>query len=145
MKSIVVDASVAIKWFIPEIHAEAAKQVLHNNLKLLAPDLIFAEVGSILWKKCRSKELTLEIATAILEDFKRLPINTIQNGYLLATAWAIATRYRCTIYDGLYVALAKVENCLLVTADRSLYNILETTPLFKHLLWVEDINQHKIR
>lgn len=53
MKAIVVDASVAIKWFIPEIHATAAGRLLEKNLKLLAPDLIFAEIGNILWKKCR--------------------------------------------------------------------------------------------
>ncbi len=139
MKAVVVDASVAIKWFVPEIHAAAAARLLQDNMKLLVPDLIFAEVGSILWKKCRLKELTLDTASAILNDFKRLPFNSYESESLLDVAWQIATAYQCTVYDSLYVALAQMERCLLATADRALYNALTTTPLAKVLLWVEDL------
>jgi predicted nucleic acid-binding protein len=139
LKTVVVDASVAIKWFIPEIHAIEATHLLHKNLKLLAPDLIFAEVGSILWKKCRLKELTLNIASAILDDFKKLPFDIYESEVLLDAAWQIATTHQCTIYDSLYVALAQTERSLLVTADSALYNTLKKTHLEKVLLWVEDI------
>lgn len=139
MKTIVVDASVAIKWFIPEIHAIAATRLLHKNLQFIAPDLIFAEVGNILWKKSRSKELTLDTASAILNDFKRLPLNSFESESLIDTAWQIATAHQCTVYDSLYVALAQTEGAILVTADRVLYNILSSTNLAHLLLWVEDI------
>ncbi len=139
MKTIVVDASVAIKWFIPEVHAISATRLLHTSLQFIAPDLIFAEVGNILWKKYRSKELTLDTAGAILDDFKRLPFHSHENESLLDTAWQIATTHQCTIYDSLYVALAQAEGCLLVTADRALHNTLSTTHLASLLLWVEDI------
>ncbi|HLB41939.1 MAG TPA: type II toxin-antitoxin system VapC family toxin [Gammaproteobacteria bacterium] len=139
MKTIVVDASVAIKWFIPEVHAIAATRLLHKNLQFIAPDLIFAEVGNILWKKYRSKELTLDTANGILNDFKKLPLNSCASEFLLDTAWQIATAHQCTVYDSLYVALAQSERCLLVTADRVLYNTLSTTHLACILLWVEDI------
>lgn len=137
--TIAVDASVAIKWFIPEVHAIAATRLLHKNLQFIAPDLIFAEVGNILWKKSRSKELTLNTASAILNDFKRLPLNSFESEPLLDTAWQIATAHQCTVYDSLYVALAQAEGCILVTADRALYNILSSTNLAHLLLWVEDI------
>ena len=139
MKAIVVDASVAIKWFIPEIHAIAATRLLHKNLQFIAPDLIFAEVGNILWKKFRLKELTLDIASSILNDFKRLPLNSFESEPLLDTAWQIATTHQCTVYDSLYVALAQTEGCILVTADRVFYNVLSITNLAHTLLWVEDI------
>lgn len=139
MKAIVVDASVAIKWFIPEVHAIAATRLLHTNLQFIAPDLIFAEVGNILWKKYRLQELTLDTAGAILDDFKRLPFNSHENESLLDAAWQIATTHQCTVYDSLYVALAQTEGCLLVTADRVLYNTLSTTHLARLLLWVGDI------
>jgi predicted nucleic acid-binding protein len=139
LKAIVVDASVAIKWFIPEVHAIAATRLLHTNLQFIAPDLIFAEVGNILWKKYRSKELSLDTASAILDDFKSLPLNSHENESLLDAAWKIATAHQCTFYDSLYVALAQTEGCLLVTADRTLYNTLSSTPLASLLLWVEDI------
>jgi predicted nucleic acid-binding protein len=139
LKAIVVDASVAIKWFIPEVHAIFATRLLHTNLHFIAPDLIFAEVGNILWKKYRSKELTLDTASAILDDFKRLPFNSHENESLLDAAWQIAIVHQCTVYDSLYVALAQTEGCLLVTADRTLYNTLCPTHLASLLLWVEDI------
>jgi len=41
-------------------------------LQFIAPDLIFAEVGNILWKKYRSKELTLDTASAVLDDIKNI-------------------------------------------------------------------------
>lgn len=139
MKAIVVDASVAIKWFIPEIHANFATRLLHKNLQFIAPDLIFAEVGNILWKKYRSKELTLNIASAILNDFKKLPIDSYESEPLLDPAWQIAIAHQCTVYDSLYVALAHMEGCLFVTADRVLYKTLSNTDLAHALLWVENI------
>ncbi len=139
MKAIVVDASIVIKWFIPEVHAISATRLLHTNLQFIAPDLIFAEVGNILRKKYRLKELTLDTASAILDDFKRLPFNSHENESLLDAAWQIATAHQCTVYDSLYVALAQTEGCLLVTADRALHNTLSTTHLASLLLWVEDI------
>ncbi|OGT41540.1 MAG: hypothetical protein A3F42_05850 [Gammaproteobacteria bacterium RIFCSPHIGHO2_12_FULL_37_34] len=139
MKTIVVDASVAIKWFIPEIHAIDASRLLQKKLRFIAPDLIFSEVGNILWKKNRSKELTLEIATEILNDFKKLPIDIHESEPLLDAAWQIATTHQCTVYDSLYVALAKIEKCVLVTADQALHHALKTTPLARTLLWIEDI------
>lgn len=41
---VVVDDSVAIKWFVPEIHAEAARRLLREGITLLAPDLIWEDV-----------------------------------------------------------------------------------------------------
>jgi len=139
LKSIIVDASVAIKWFIPEIHALTATSLLDKNLKLSAPDLIYAEVGNILWKKLRLKELTIDIAYSILTDFKKIPFEIHTNEALLNAAWQIATAYNCTVYDSLYVALAEIKQGLLVTADKTLYNTLKSTPLAKTLLWVEDV------
>jgi predicted nucleic acid-binding protein len=139
LKLIVIDASVAIKWFIPEIYAIPATSLLDKKFKLLAPDLIFAEVGDILWKKWRLNELAMDIANSMLDDFKKMPFDIHENEALLNVAWQMATTYNCTVYDSLYVALAEIERALLVTADRVLYNTLKTTPLAKVLLWVEDV------
>ena len=51
MKGAVIDASVAVKWFIPEIHSQTAVKLLAGKKTLYAPDLIYAEVGNTLWKK----------------------------------------------------------------------------------------------
>ncbi|MBI4482062.1 MAG: type II toxin-antitoxin system VapC family toxin [Acidobacteria bacterium] len=51
MKRFVVDASVAMKWFVPEAHQDAALRLLDDSCELLAPDFMAAEFGNILWKK----------------------------------------------------------------------------------------------
>lgn len=96
-------------------------------------------MGNILWKKWRLKELALDIADSILEDFKKMPFDIHENETLLNVAWQIAITNNCTVYNSLYVALAVIEKGLLVTADGALYNTLKKTSLGKRILWVEDI------
>lgn len=139
MKKIVLDASVAVKWFIPEVHSENAIRLLDNPIKFLAPNLIYAEVGNILWKKTRLKELTAEVAGEILNDFKKMPLEITENQSILEAVWHIATKYQRTFYDSLYLALARTENCQFVTADQAFVNALKTTDLSASLLWIEDI------
>ncbi|HKO55026.1 MAG TPA: type II toxin-antitoxin system VapC family toxin [Thermoanaerobaculia bacterium] len=62
--TLVVDASVAIKWFVPEVHSITAIQVLHGEAALAAPDLIYSEFGNTLWKKTRRGELSRASALA---------------------------------------------------------------------------------
>ncbi|MBS0351779.1 MAG: type II toxin-antitoxin system VapC family toxin [Proteobacteria bacterium] len=139
MKKIVVDASVTVKWFIPEVHSENAIHLLDKSIKFLAPSLIYAEVGNILWKKTRLKELTKEIAGEILNDFKKMPLEISENQSLLDGAWHIATQYQRTFYDSLYLALARNENCQFVTADQAFVNALKATDLSTSITWIEDI------
>lgn len=139
MSDLVVDASVAVKWVVPESHAPAALRALSPGYTLRAPDLIWAEVGNVLWKKCQRRELGAEIASQLLQDLRRFPIKTYGAQGLLDLAWTVAIRHHRTFYDGIYLALAASLNCALATADRRLYDALRTTPLAGHLLWVEDL------
>ncbi|HVG07663.1 MAG TPA: type II toxin-antitoxin system VapC family toxin, partial [Thermoanaerobaculia bacterium] len=68
MTRIVVDASVAIKWFLPEQHSLQALRLLEGGRELVAPDLIWAEIGNVLWKRWRQGELADENARTILRD-----------------------------------------------------------------------------
>ena len=45
MSRYTIDASVAVKWFVAEVHSEAAARWLDFNPVLVAPDLLFAEAG----------------------------------------------------------------------------------------------------
>jgi hypothetical protein len=63
----VVDASVAIKWFLPEIHSDAALRLLAGEHTLHAPDLIFSEFGNVLWKRFRKREISRAEVSATIE------------------------------------------------------------------------------
>jgi len=134
----VVDASVAVKWLVPEIHAEAAGRVLRSRHELLAPDLIWAEVGNILWKMFRRGELAEETACDLLEDFQRAPLRIAASQTLMPAAWSIAALYDRSFYDSLYLALAVKAECPLVTADLKLYNRFKAGPFGPNLVWIEN-------
>ena len=139
MTPLVVDASVVIKWLLPELHSSAARRVLTEDTPLLAPDLLWAELGNVLWKRCRADEIEAEEARDLLRDFKRFPINTIPSISLISAALDVATRFNRTVYDSLYLALAMSRRCRLITADRRLYDGLKRGPLAPSLLWVEEV------
>ena len=135
----VVDASIAVKWLLPEIHSGAARRILGGRHELVAPDLIWAEAGNVLWKRVRSGTVSTDDAQALLRDLRRFPITTLPLSSLVESALEIAVSFGRSVYDSLYLALALSRQCQLVTADRRLYNSLSRGPLARSLLWVEDI------
>jgi len=135
----VVDASVAIKWFVPEIHADAARRLLREGIVLLVPDLIWAEVANALWRKWRDKELAAQAVEGILRDFRRYPLRVHSGESLYEVAWPVAQASGRTFHDSLYLALALSNGCPMVTADLRFLNAIKGTPWALHCLWVEDL------
>ena len=63
---LIVDASVAIKWFVKEnLHDEALKLLQHYD-RLQAPELIVAELTNVVWKKRLRREITKGQAQTIV-------------------------------------------------------------------------------
>jgi predicted nucleic acid-binding protein len=135
----VVDASVVVKWFLPEDHTEDARRLLDDSLDLSSPDLVRAEFGNVMWKRWRRGDISAEAAGEALRQFGRLPLRIETSWPLLGTAWTVARCFDRSFYDGLYAALAEREGCTLVTADRKLYNALRESDLAQRLTWIEDI------
>jgi predicted nucleic acid-binding protein len=138
-RSAVVDASVAIKWLLPESHSSEALRLLSESYALLAPDLLFPEVGNVLWKRIRSGEIDEAKAAELLHWLTDLPIEIYSAGPLLTAALAIACGSGRTVYDSLYLALAVQERTVLVTADERLSNSLASGPLASHIVFVADV------
>lgn len=135
-----MDASVAIKWVLPEEYSASARQLLSRNRDLLAPDLIWTESGNVLWKKWRRAELSEQVAGSIFQDLCRFPLRIYSSEALLAATWEIACSSGRSFYDSAYLALAASQQCPMVTADRKLYNAVQGRPSLVDILWVEDIN-----
>jgi len=136
---VVVDASVAVKWFVPEELSTEARQLLATEYELLAPDLIWAELGNVLWKKHRRRELDERTATRLLRDFLRVPIKFHPAERWSQAALELAIRHGVTVYDGLYLALAAGNGCRVVTADRRLHETCQRGALGQVVSWVRDI------
>ena len=139
MSTVVIDASVAVKWFLPEVHAAAARRVLRGRRTLLAPDLIWAEVGNVMWKKRRIGEVTADEARTVLKTFRQFPLETCTTKVLLEPAWELGERLGITVYDSLYLVLAMHRRCQLITADAHLRHAVKGDAMERTLLWVEDV------
>jgi predicted nucleic acid-binding protein len=139
MDCLVVDANVGMKWHVTDVHSDAALRLLRDDApELHVPDLLFPEVGNILWKKVRRGDLTEEQAREIGHLVAFAPLAVHASSPLFEAALEIAIRTGRSVYDSQYVALAVQLNCRLVTADEKHYNALKDGPLGIYILWVED-------
>src|SRR5437899_588006 len=127
MRKIVVDASVAVKWFLPEAHSAAAARLLDAEFLLCAPDLIGPELANTVWKKVRRGEISRGEADEILAAFDNLAIEVIPTKVLLPAAFQVAVALDRSVYDSLYVALAVAQECPLITADRKFHSAVLTS------------------
>jgi predicted nucleic acid-binding protein len=124
----VVDASVVIKWFVPEIHSDAARRLLTLPHEYFAPDLVFAEAANTIWKKIRRGELSLEEGPRLVADIGRVAVESVSCRALAEDAHALANAIGQTVYDALYVALALRLDTRLLTADARLAAALSGVP-----------------
>ncbi len=125
--TLVVDASVAIKWYLEEPLSSAAQQLATVESELIAPDLIVAEVGNVLWKRLRLGEIAEAQAQAIAVALPRALANLVPAAELLPMALTIAAVLDHPIYDCLYLALAERSDTRMVTADRRLADRVRAT------------------
>ena len=138
MKVCVVDASVIVAAFFQEQFADAAVTLLKSARPLHAPDLVIAEIASVIWKRHRRNEIDDAEAAGLLADFRTLPLHITSSGELIESAIELALRTDRTVYDCLYLALAVKTKSIMVTADKRLVNALGRTPLEKHIIWIGD-------
>ena len=146
MRAYVVDASAAVKWYIPESLSEQAVRLLdlsqESGAVLLAPDLILPEIVNVLWKKHSRSELSADesrtITQSIVEEF---PARLVPSLALLPAAIEIALAYGRTVYDCLYVALAAAEGVPLVTADERLANAMRNTVYAGLIKYLGEMNE----
>jgi len=133
-----IDASVAVKWFIPEIHTEAAGAWFDLDYDLMVPDLIYAEIGNILWKKFRHDELSSKEAEAVCQGIAAVPFRVWPAKELLGVALDLAMALNRTVYDCIYLAVAIGLDAPLVTADRKLFRSIKAGPFATHVHWLEE-------
>jgi predicted nucleic acid-binding protein len=139
MKRVVVDASIAIKWYVPEIHSEAAAKLLSSRYELIAPDLLLPEAANVIWKKTARRELTEKEGRAALAELLAVGIELFPSSRYVEAALILANATGTTVYDSLYLAVAVSTRAQLVTADRRFLDAQLRGPSATHLLWVEDL------
>lgn len=113
---LVIDASAAVDLCLsPDGFGALASE------ELLAPSLILSESLAALHEMRWRDEIPEDMATLALERRREMPIQIKQPADLSDEAWRIADEFGwAKTYDAEYVALAKLNNCRLVTVDARL-------------------------
>lgn len=151
MNEVVVDASVAVKWLVQEEYSQEAKRLLRadvvSRLKLIAPDVLAAEIGHALRRLVNRGELQTAQAEALYDALmQNNPLQLFHLDWqvgaaqtLAQTALRLGNLYTCSFYDALYIALTLDRNATFITADRRLYE--KPLPLVKGqgIIWVGDV------
>jgi predicted nucleic acid-binding protein len=112
----VIDASVALKWVIPEADSDRAAALL--NTELIAPGFWLAEVANALWRHIRLRQMTPDQALRRLGELASAPVASLSVEPHIAVALTLAIELRHPVYDCLYLALALHADTHVVTADR---------------------------
>lgn len=119
--TIVVDASVAVKWMVAEPGNDAARVLLDLPDPLIAPDWLMLEAASAFWRKVKSSELLEIHAMRHIDDLPEFFSRLFDSRELARSALSLGFRLRHPVYDCLYLALAQREGCRLVTADEAFH------------------------
>ena len=125
--TVVVDASVACKWLIEEEGSTAAAALLAVREALVAPDLIVAEVASVLWRKATAGAISPAHAASAVVELPGQFDELVPASALARRALTIALALGHPAYDCLYLALAEARGAHLVTADERLVARLHGT------------------
>jgi predicted nucleic acid-binding protein len=124
--TLVVDASVALKWVLAEPGQDAADALLDEDL--IAPSLWLLEAANALWRRSLRGELSAGEAEERLSELFNAPVTSIPIEDDLSMAAALAQRLGHPVYDCLYLALAVREQTQVVTADRRFWTIAQAAP-----------------
>lgn len=141
---LVVDASVAAKWHLPdEDYADQARALLsqfhQGRIRLVAPEQIRYEVPSAITVATRGRapRLTLAQGRRAIEEFLALDLETVRGDEIVRLAYDIVHEYDCAFYDALYLALAQEMGVPFITADGRLYRRVKAIPT---VLWIGDFS-----
>lgn len=123
---LVVDASVALKWFVPEPETPRAFELFASTL--LAPELLDPECLNALWVRVRRREITREQALTGRGRLQTAPVSRIRHEGLASAAFDIAFELDHPVYDCFHLALAAPEEIPVGTSDRRLLSAVAKHP-----------------
>ena len=138
--TVVIDASLALKWALQEEHTEDALALWDRwqeaSERVIAPPIFRSEVTNVLHRRTRRGDLNATDALDVLD----LLITSVAIGEpadLYGRALTIARDLALgSTYDVLYLALAEAEGCEMWTADRAF--VRSAQERFRQVRWIAE-------
>ena len=142
--SLVVDASVAVKWLVAEKDSDVADRLLAGNEELYAPRLMVSEVANALWCKARVGQLEPGQAGLLMAAVSEAPLRWFADETVCADAVRLAVTLDRPVYDCVYLAVAHRVNAQMVTADARFANSLAATEHSGAVIMLADYGKDNI-
>ena len=143
---VVVDASIVVKWFVEEEGSDKALRLrdkyIDGEISIIAPELIIFEVLNALYYKRLFSESEMKEISEALEAYS-FTLYSLKGEYAEKTV-ETAVENGITIYDASYVALARIRDTYLYTADEKLIEKLKGEYL-KHVKSIKSTSSNTIR
>jgi predicted nucleic acid-binding protein len=111
---VVIDASAAVEYLLRTPLGQKLDDLIEDAF-LLAPALLDVEVLSVLRRALLQKKIEEHRARLALEDLGAWPVERVPHSALLREAWK--HRHNVSAFDAFYVAVAKLYDAQLLTAD----------------------------
>ena len=126
---LVVDASVAVKWFVEEEGSDSAHGLLESRLgqmgllELIAPEFLLVEVVAVMGRRARSKLVRSDYPARVLRALRKLHLGLTPDAELLDHATQLSITPRHPVYDRLHLALSRRFSARTATFDTGLSEI----------------------
>jgi predicted nucleic acid-binding protein len=121
VRSLVLDTSVAVAWYLPESFRPAARvwqsRLLDGRVRLVVPGLHYWEFGNVLRTYVMRSELEPGLAAEIWALHLEAPLEVAEPER--AAVFATALEYGATVYDAVYIVLSRSLDLPLLTAERT--------------------------
>jgi predicted nucleic acid-binding protein len=134
----VLDASVAVRWVIPERGSNEAAALLARPISWLAPRLMLTEAAAALRRKVAEGELSPAVAIqalgALVEAVADGTVRVTEDEEFISSALTLALTLGHKVPDCLYLAVAEREGCELATADQRLEQLARQRGISTYLV-----------
>jgi predicted nucleic acid-binding protein len=141
--AIVIDASVIVKWYLPEIYSEESLKLL-DEYEIHTVDVAIPQVATALSKRIRTGEVKGHEGKRIMENLVKLPIHFAPMDTLASNAIELGSITSRSFNESLYFVLALRRQTKLITADFRWYGMLSTGKLKKYVAFVNEPDQFKL-
>lgn len=142
---LVVDASVAIKLFLPEELSEQAANVFSSleanpPVAIYVPEFFYIECANVFRSRVKRQGMSGEAAKEAFAILSAFPFRLLSTAELSAEALDLALDHDLSVYDACYAAAASRLKAPLVTADQRLVHQLVKSEV--KTLWLGDYPVH---
>jgi predicted nucleic acid-binding protein len=140
LERVVVDATVALAWFLPGPRSIAAHHLMNEARELLSSDVMLSDVARALQRRVAAGDMVADDAQSLLESVQTSPVMLRLSAPFLNRGLEIALSAGVDPGLGVHLALAERTEAALVTDDQA---TLARLRAFDHqaraLLWLGDV------